>query len=144
MMGAATTSTPGATMSEQAIASFDITSWDEQPYDEREGVKLSRTRVGKAFRGDIEGESEAELLMAIAGEDSAAYVGVERVEGRVNGRQGSFVYLHTATAAGGRQEGSWTVVDGSGTGELAGISGQVRIDNLPDGGHVFTLDYRLS
>jgi len=38
---------------------------------------------------------------------------------------------------------SWPVVAGSGTGELAGISGQVRIDNLPDGGHVLTLDYEL-
>jgi hypothetical protein len=130
-------------MSERATASFDITGWDEQPYDERDGVRLSRTRVVKAFRGEIEGESMAELLMAVAGEDAAAYVGLERVEGRVNGRQGSFVYLHTATAAGGRQEASWPVVDGSGTGELAGISGRIRIDNLPDGGHVFTLDYDL-
>jgi Protein of unknown function (DUF3224) len=130
-------------MSERATASFDITGWDEQPYDERDGVRLSRTRVVKAFRGEIEGESTAELLMAVAGEDAAAYVGLERVGGRVNGRQGSFVYLHTATAAGGRQEASWPVVDGSGTGELAGISGRIRIDNLPEGGHVLTLDYDL-
>jgi Protein of unknown function (DUF3224) len=130
-------------MSERATASFDITTWDEQPYDERDGVKLSRTRVVKAFRGEIEGESTAELLMALAGEDAAAYVGVERVTGRVNGRQGSFVYLHTATAAGGRQSASWAVMAGSGSGELAGISGQIRIDNLPDGGHVLTLDYEL-
>ena len=130
-------------MSERATASFDITTWDEQPYDERDGVKLSRTRVVKVFRGEIEGESTAELLMALAGEDSAAYVGVERVTGRVNGRQGSFVYLHTATAAGGSQSASWPVMAGSGSGELAGISGQIRIDNLPDGGHVFTLDYEL-
>jgi hypothetical protein len=130
-------------MSERATASFDITTWDEQPYDERDGVKLSRTRVVKAFRGEIEGESTAELLMALAGEDAAAYVGVERVTGRVNGRQGSFVYLHTATAAGGSQSASWAVMAGSGSGELAGISGQIRIDNLPDGGHVLTLDYEL-
>ena len=130
-------------MSERATASFDITTWDEQPYDERDGVKLYRTRVVKVFRGEIEGESTAELLMALAGEDSAAYVGVERVTGRVNGRQGSFVYLHTATAAGGSQSASWPVMAGSGSGELAGISGQLRIDNLPDGGHVFTLDYDL-
>ena len=82
--------------------------------------------------------------MAVAGDDSAAYVGVERVTGRVNGREGSFVYLHTATAAGGAQSASWPVVDGSGTGELAGISGQIRIDNLPDSGHVLTLDFDLS
>lgn len=130
-------------MSERATASFDITTWDEQPYDERDGVKLSRTRVAKVFRGEIEGESTAELLMALAGEDSAAYVGVERVTGRVNGRQGSFVYLHTATAAGGAQSAAWPVMAGSGSGELAGIRGRIRIDNLPDGGHVFTLDYEL-
>ena len=130
-------------MSERATASFEVTSWDEQPYDERDGVKLSRTRVVKAFRGDIEGESTAELLMAMAGEGSAAYVGMERVSGRVNGRAGSFVYLHTATATGGSRSASWTVVAGSGTGELAGISGQLGIDSLPDGGHVLTLDYEL-
>jgi hypothetical protein len=130
-------------MSERATASFDITTWDEQPYDDRDGVKLSRTRVVKAFRGEIEGESTAELLMAIAGEDSAAYVGVERVSGRVNGRQGSFVYLHTATAAAGTRSASWPVVAGSGTGELAGIRGSISIDNLPEGGHVLTLDYEL-
>ena len=130
-------------MSEQAIASFDITTWDEQPYHEGDGIRLSRTRVVKAFRGAIEGESTAELLMAVAGEDSAAYVGLERFTGRVNGRQGSFVYLHTATAVGGSRSASWPVLAGSGTGELAGISGQLRIDNLPDGGHVVTLDYDL-
>jgi hypothetical protein len=130
-------------MSERATASFDITGWDEQPWDEGDGVKLSRTRVGKAFRGEIEGESTAELLMVLAGEDAAAYVGVERVTGRVKGREGSFVYLHTATAVGESRSASWPVVAGSGTGELAGISGQVRIDNLPEGGHVLTLDYEL-
>jgi hypothetical protein len=35
------------------------------------------------------------------------------------------------------------VVAGSGTGELAGIGGQLRIDVLPEGGHVLTLDYEL-
>ena len=130
-------------MSERATASFEITTWDEQPYDERDGVKLSRTRVVKSFRGEIEGESTAELLMALAGEDSAAYVGMERVSGRVNGRQGSFVYLHTATATGGSRSASGEVVAGSGTGELAGISGRIGIDILPDGGHVVTLDYEL-
>ena len=53
------------------------------------------------------------------------------------------MYLHTATMAGGTRSASWPVVAGSGTGELAGISGQVQIDLLPDGGHVLTLDYRL-
>ncbi|HEV2824245.1 MAG TPA: DUF3224 domain-containing protein [Actinomycetota bacterium] len=56
---------------------------------------------------------------------------------------GSFVYTHAATAAGGTQAGDWPVVAGSGTGELAGIGGQLRIAVLPEGGHVPTLDYEL-
>jgi hypothetical protein len=130
-------------MSERAIASFEITTWDEQAYDERDGIKLSRARVVKAFRGEIEGESTAELLLVLAGEGSAAYMGVERVSGKVNGREGSFVYTHAATAAGGTQAADWPVVAGSGTGELAGIGGRLRIDVLPEGGHVLTLDYEL-
>ena len=56
----------------------------------------------KGFRGEVEGESTAELLMAVAGDDSAAYVGIERVTGRVTGRSGKLVYLHTATGACGQ------------------------------------------
>jgi hypothetical protein len=44
-------------MSERATASFDITTWDEEPYDERDGVRLSRTRVVKAFRGRSRGRA---------------------------------------------------------------------------------------
>jgi hypothetical protein len=83
-------------------------------------------------------------MMAYAHEGSAAYVGVERVTGRVNGRSGSFLYLHSATASGDGQPASWSVVPDSGTGELQGLRGQARIDILPDGGHVFTLDYELA
>jgi uncharacterized protein DUF3224 len=131
-------------MSTRATATFDIDSWEEAPYDEQEGTRLTRTRVVKTFRGEIEGESTAELLMAYAHEGSAAYVGVERVTGRVNGRSGSFLYLHSATASSDGQSASWSVVPDSGTGELQGLRGQARIDILPDGGHVFTLDYELA
>ena len=31
-------------MSEHAAGTFEIESWEEEPYDEREGAKLSRTR----------------------------------------------------------------------------------------------------
>ena len=47
-------------------------------------------------------------------------------------------------ASGDGQPASWSVVPDSGTGELQGLRGQARIDVLPDGGHVFTLDYELA
>jgi hypothetical protein len=69
---------------------------------------------------------------------------MERIEGRINGRAGSFVLHHSATADRGAQAASWTVVPDSGTGELRGLRGQARIDVSPDGGHTFTLDYDLA
>jgi hypothetical protein len=52
------------------------------------------------------------------------------------GGLGSFLLLHQAMQPG---PATWTIAAGSGTGELAGISGNAEI--LP--GHQFTLDYEL-
>jgi hypothetical protein len=84
-------------MTTRATGTFEIDSWDEEHYDEREGTRLARVRVAKTFRGDVEGVSTTDFLLAYGAEEgSAAYVGFERVEGRVHGRPGSFVLHHTA------------------------------------------------
>ena len=61
--------------------------------------------------------------MAYDGAD-AGYAGYERVVGSLGGRSGSFVLR----LAGGFEQGAartdWTVVEGSGTGELAGLQGE--------------------
>lgn len=131
-------------MDTRAAGVFEISGWDEAPYDEREGVRLSRALVTKTFSGDIEGESVAELLLAYGAEEgSAAYVGVERVVGRVHGRSGSFVLRHSATMERGEGEAGVSVVPDSGTGELRGLRGEAHISVEPGGGHTFTLDYIL-
>ena len=129
-------------MSTRATGTFEIETWDEKPYDEREGTKLTRTHVTKMFHNDIEGTSTAELLMAYGTEEgSAAYVGFELIVGSIHGRSGSFILHHTATSSGGDGSASWTVAPGSGTGELRGLRGEAWISRDPDSGHTFTLDY---
>ena len=129
-------------MSKHAAGTFEIESWDEKPYDEQEGARLTRTRLTKTFSGDVEGESTAELLMAYGSEEgSAAYVGLERVTGSVHGRSGSFVLRHSATMERGKGTSSLDVVPASGTGELRGLRGKVSISAEPGGRHSFTLDY---
>ena len=125
----------------KATGTFTIESWEATPYDEAEGATLSRTRVTKTFAGEIAGTSTAELLMAMAQDGSAAYVGLERIMGRVHGREGSFVLHHSATMTKDAQSASWTVVPDSGTGELRSLRGTAVITNEPDGGHTFTLEY---
>lgn len=131
-------------MSTRATGTFTIKSWDAKPYDEQDGVVLSRTRVTKTFHGELEGTSTAELLMANgAREGSAAYVGFERIAATLAGRAGSFVLHHSATMAPGAQSASWTIVPDSGTGELRGLRGTAQIAIAPDGTHTFLLDYEL-
>lgn len=129
-----------------AEATFTLDSWDQAAYDEAVhdelgGAILARARVTKTWVGDIEGTSTAELLLATAGEGSAAYVGLERIVGSVLGRRGSFVLHHTATAT--AQSATWSVVPDSGTGDLAGLRGTAQIAIDADGGHSFTLDFEL-
>ncbi len=131
-------------MSTHAAGSFEIESWDEQPYEEQDGTRLTRTHLTKTFSGDIEGESVAELLMAYGSEEgSAAYVGLERVTGSVHGRSGSFVLRHSATMERGEGNASFSVVPDSATGELRGLRGEARITVEPGGAHSFTLDYEF-
>lgn len=51
-------------MSDRATGTFTIDSWEAEPYDERDGTKLTRTRATKTFHGKIVEQSTAELLMA--------------------------------------------------------------------------------
>ena len=127
----------------KATSTFTIESWEATPYDEAEGATLTRTRVTKVFSGEIEGTSTAELLMAGAQDGSAAYVGFERIVGRVNGRAGSFVLHHSATMTKDAQSASWTVVPDSGTGELRSLRGSAVITVEADGGHTLTLEYEV-
>jgi Protein of unknown function (DUF3224) len=108
----------------KATGSFTIKSWDEQPFAELDGApKLTQARVTTTYRGDLDGEGTSALVMAYDGTD-ASYAGYERVVGSLGGRSGSFVLR----LAGGFEQGAastdWTVVEGSGTGGLAGLRGE--------------------
>lgn len=131
-------------MTLHATSAFTITSWEPTTIDDRDGVSLTRTKVNKTFTGDLEGTSVAELLMAGAPNDSAAYVGFERIEGKLNGRAGSFILHHNAVSVGEKQSASWTIMANSGTGELQVISGVAQIVIDADGGHTLVLNYDLT
>src|SRR5207244_3208297 len=101
---------------------LEVKSWDEQPFKELgDGAKVTRAVVHQVFRGDIEGEGEAEYLMTYSDEKSATFVGVQYVDGRIDGRSGRFVLQLTGTYDGTAAKAKWTVVDGAATGDLRGL-----------------------
>lgn len=123
---------------------FDLADWEEDVYDDAEGAKLVGVRLTKTFEGGITGTSTARLLQAMAQEGSAAYVGIERVTGEIDGRPGTFVLRHAAvgSAAGGSM--TVDVVPDSATGDLRGLRGELSIARAADGDHTYTFDYALA
>jgi hypothetical protein len=131
-------------MKRTANARFAIKGWDEKPYSEVQGLpKLTRATVSKTFSGDIEGESQVEYLMMYRSDGSASFVGLERIVGRLNGKSGSFVLQRIGTFEGGQAKESYSIVSGSGTGELGTLYGEGTSSVSHGSEHPFTLTYEL-
>ena len=104
---------------------------------------LGRLSIDKQFHGDLEATTVGEMLSAgTATTGSAGYVAIERVTGSLHGRAGTFVLMHTGLMNRGVPQLTVTVVPDSGTGELTGLAGELRIINI-EGRHAYELDYTL-
>jgi hypothetical protein len=107
---------------------------------------MGRMTIDKTFSGDLEGTSKGEMLTGATESTGAmAYVAMERVTGKLNGRSGSFLLMHNASMlksdpANGVMQ--INVVPQSGTDELAGLSGKLIIA-IDAGKHSYDLEYEL-
>jgi hypothetical protein len=109
-------------MSAGVRATFEVTDWNEEPFDqETKAAKVTCAKVSEKYSGDRAGDSFTEWLMAYGEDGTATFVGLERISGQVNAKRGSFVIRHI----GKYEEGAASaVVKGSGSDELAGLSGR--------------------
>jgi hypothetical protein len=131
-------------MKKSANARFAIQTWDEKPYSENQDQpKLTRASVTKTYTGDIEGEGQVEYLMMYRSDGSAAFVGLERVVGRVGGKIGTFVLQRIGTFEGGLAKESYSVIRGSATGDLQDLTGDGSSAVGHGMEHPFTLSYEL-
>jgi hypothetical protein len=138
-----TQSKPGATM--QATGTFDVKLAPQQSTSETTpDPTRGRMSIDKQFHGALEGRSAGEMLTGgNPASGSAGYVAVERVTGTLDGKRGSFLLQHSGTMNGGKLSLTITVIPGSGTGELEGISGSMTIV-IAEGKHSYTFDYSLA
>ena len=74
--------------------------------------------------------------------NSAVYVAMERVEGTLHGKKGSFVLHHTCIMNRGESSLVVTIAPDSGTDELEGISGALKII-IAGGVHAYEMEYTL-
>lgn len=124
---------------------FTMQGWDENIVNGEEGgPRVAHAHASFEYSGLIEGTSEADSLLFYVGEGydggGTTSPGFERIEGSVDGRKGSFVIRHefAFTASGDTHQvtSTFTVVPGSGTGELSRLSGRGTIS-----GSSATMDY---
>ena len=127
-----------------AKATFKIVSWDEEPFDEPEsGPKLTQAHVKRSFAGDLSGTGNLMYVMAHLDERSASFSGFEKVTGSLGGRTGSFVLRHTGSYDGEQAAAECAVAPGSGTDELAGLSGTGGYAAGHAAEHEMTLEYQV-
>ena len=125
-------------------ATFKIISWDEEPFDEPEdGPRLTRAHIRKSFHGDLSGTGNLMYVMTYLDGGVASFTGFEKVVGSLGGLTGSFVLRHTGFFDGEKATAEYEVVPGSGTGELAGLSGTGGFSAGHAEEHDMTLDYEV-
>ena len=128
-------------MSNTATTTFSVTKWVPDTYDQPvEGPDLARVSVTKSFEGDLSGTSKGEGLFCGMADpaDGAGYMVSERFSGSLGQRAGTFVLQHVGIMSPGSPPRAFGhVVPGSGTGELAGLTGTIELG----ADHKLTLTY---
>jgi hypothetical protein len=118
-------------------------AWSESSQGSVTDHALGRFLLDKQYHGDLEATGEGQMLTAGSPDKgSAAYVAVERVNGTLHGRTGTFLLTHSGTMNKGARQLLITIVPDSGTGDLTGISGTMDIQ-IVDGKHNYQLNYTL-
>lgn len=117
-------------MKATATATFKSTSWSETTLgEETDAPKLTRADCTQVYSGEIEGKSTLTYLMTYLKSGEANFIGLERVVGRLGDHRGSFVLRHEGVFRDGVARMSLSVVEGSGTGELEGLSGRAEFES---------------
>jgi hypothetical protein len=127
-------------MTHHARGTFTV---DVKPLAPSPAEGISRFSIDKQIHGDLEATSKGEMFSAGDPKSGmAGYVAIEVVTGTLAGRHGSFALQHSATMDASGRKMAVTIVPGSGTGELKGISGTFDIQ-IADGKHSYDLAYAL-
>ena len=131
-------------MSPLATGSFEVQMKPLEQTEPAPGGSLGRLSLDKQFHGDLEATGQGQMLTAMSDvQGSAAYVAIERVTGTLHGRTGSFALHHRGIMTRGAQSLEISIVPDTGTGDLKGITGTLKI-RIEDKKHFYDLEYSFS
>jgi hypothetical protein len=106
---------------------------------------LGRHALDKVYSGGLSATSAGEMLSAGgAVPGSAGYVGIERVEGELDGLKGAFYLQHNGVMDRGQPSLTIRVIPDTGTGDLEGLTGEMTIAIAPGGAHSYEFTYEIA
>jgi hypothetical protein len=127
-------------MPKHAKGSFNVTITPQETADD---APVARMLLYKEFHGDLEAIAHGEMMAAhepLTG--AGVYVAIDRVTGTLHGKGGSFLIAHRGIRHSEGQQLEIVIVPGSGTGQLAGITGTVGIE-IVNKEHFYSVAYEL-
>lgn len=123
-------------MSTHVSGPFDVKLIPQQDKDDPSGI--ARLLLDKAFHGELEATSRGQMLgVRSANAASGGYVALEQVSGTLQGRSGTFYLQHYGLATRGVNTLTLQVVPDSGTGDLTGLAGTMKIVVKEGGAHFY-------
>lgn len=105
---------------------------------------IGRLALDKRFEGPLQAHSKGQMLgFRSATDGSAGYVALEKVDGRLHGRSGTFLLQHSGSMDRGNMALAIQVVPDSADGDLLGLRGTMQIRIASDGAHRYEFTYTL-
>jgi Protein of unknown function (DUF3224) len=120
-----------------AEAKIAVHNSEAKPYDQTVSPAIVEIHLDETFTGAIDGESTVRALEVRRGDQSASMVS----SGTLDGREGTFVLQGREIVEHGKITATWSVVPGSGTGDLSGLRGEGGFEGDFGKGSNGTLDY---
>ncbi len=104
---------------------------------------VARVSLDKTYTGALTATGQGEMISHVtATPGSAAYSAIERIEGSLDGKFGSFMIQHRGVMDRASPALEIAIVPDSGTGALTGLTGQMGI-RIENGQHFYDLEYML-
>ena len=122
-----------ALMTHTLETKLEITSWVEDTVHEMaDGAKITRATVSLSGNGDTLAGGTFDAVMFYRPDGTSSYVSIMHVTGALQGHEGGFVLQGEGAFDGTTASSRSTVVSGSGSGKLAGLTGRARSDSTHD------------
>lgn len=122
---------------------FEIVATPMDPSAVIKELGLMHMKFEKTFTGDLNATGMVSMMGTINRElGSGGYVAIEKISGKLLDKSGTFLLQHSSTMDKGTPHQSISVIPDSGTADLVGLRGEMKID-IVDGQHFYSFAFEL-